>query len=89
MTCSYLVCVIWGVFFLFWAVSALHNAPQIEHRESFSSRMLYLGLIGVAICLIAFDPLIHGPLLWRFLPRSAVSNLMGLVVLLSGPGFAV
>ncbi len=78
-----------GIFFLFWVISAMRAAPHAERREPFVSRLFYLILLGIAIGLIVFDPLIYGPLLWRIFPESPVGSLIGLAILISGLGFAV
>jgi protein-S-isoprenylcysteine O-methyltransferase Ste14 len=89
MTFSKVAYLLWGIFFLFWVISALRIGSHAERRESLSSRLLYLGLVGIAISLIVFDPLIYGPLLRRIVPEGAAPALAGLVVLILGLGFAV
>jgi len=84
-----MVYIIWGIFFLFWAISTLRNSSHTARRESLFSRLLYLGLLGIAISLIVFDPFIYGPLLWRILPEWSVLTLIGFAILILGLGFAV
>jgi protein-S-isoprenylcysteine O-methyltransferase Ste14 len=83
------VYIIWGIFFLFWVISALQTRSHAERRESIFSRWLYLSLLGIAIALIVFDPAIYGPLLWRILPEEITLTVTGLVILILGLGFAV
>jgi protein-S-isoprenylcysteine O-methyltransferase Ste14 len=89
LTFNKLIYSIWEIFFGYWALSALRNRSQIERQESLFSRFLYLGLIGLAISLIVFDPLIYGLLLWRILPNRIVVNLIGVVITILGLSFAV
>ncbi len=79
----------WGVFFLYWLISGLRSRAHNERQEPIASRLVYLGLLGSAISLIAFDPWIYGPLLRRFVPESAYVNIIGLAVLMLGLGIAV
>ncbi len=79
----------WGIFFLYWAISALRSAGPSQRSEPILSRLYFLFLLGIAIGLICFDPLILGPLLWRFLPESLPVYLAGSAVMLFGLGFAV
>lgn len=79
----------WGAFFLYWVIAACLDSGPRERRESILSRLQYLSLIGVAIGLIVFDPLIFGPLLWRFLPESLGAYTSGTVIVILGLGFAV
>ena len=48
-----------------------------------------MGLLGIAISLIVFDPLIYAPLLWHILPEGVAPDLTGLAILILGLGFAV
>ena len=56
-----IVYIIWGIFVLFWVISAMQNSSHGEPRESIFSRLLYLSLLEIAISLIVFDPAIDGP----------------------------
>jgi protein-S-isoprenylcysteine O-methyltransferase Ste14 len=88
-TFNKVVYLIWGIFFGYWFLSALRNKSKIERRESLFSRLLYLTLVGLAISLIVFDPLIYGPLLWRILPEEFMVDFIGVVILILGLCFAV
>ncbi len=80
---------IWGIFFGYWFLSSFLNRPSLERREPFLSRLLYLVILGVAISLITFDPLIFGPLLWRVFPEGTLVDAIGFAILLAGLGFAI
>ena len=88
-TFNKLIYLIWGAFFLYWFLAALFNQAKTEQKEAIAHRLLYLTLLGLAIALIAFDPEIYGPLLWRFIQDSLVVRVIGLVILVIGLGFAV
>ncbi len=79
----------WGMFFLYWVISAWHNSETRQRSETTLSRLVFLLLLGIAIGLIAFDPLFLGPLLWRFLPESLGIYLAGTAIMITGLGFAV
>jgi hypothetical protein len=83
------VYLIWGIFFGYWFLSAFHDKLKAERQESLFSRLLYLTLVGLAVSLIAFDPLIYGPLLWRILPEGGLVNFIGVAASILGLGFAV
>jgi protein-S-isoprenylcysteine O-methyltransferase Ste14 len=83
------VYMIWGIFFTYWFLSSLFNKAKTERQESIAYRLLYLTLLGFAVSLIVFDPIIFGPLLWHFLPVGTISYLPGFVLLVFGLGFAV
>ncbi len=89
LTFTKVVYLIWGLFFAYWLLSSFHNKSKTNRRESLSSRLLYLTLIGLAVSLIVFDPLIYGPLLWRIFPEGMVVDSIGLATLILGLGFAV
>ncbi len=84
-----LLYLIWGIFFGYWFLASLRNKSSAERREPLLSRLLYLALLGLAIALIIFDPLIFGPLLWRIFPAGVAIDSIGFVIILSGLGFAV
>ncbi len=84
-----MVYLIWGIFFAYWFLSSLYNKSNAQRQESLSSRLLYLTFLGLAISLIAFDPVIYGPLLRRFLPEGIVVDAIGIAILILGLGFAV
>ncbi len=81
--------VFWGIFFAYWFIAAPRSASAITQREPLPSRLLFLLILGLAVSLIVFDPLVYGPLLWRFLPQALAIELVGLVILLAGLAFAV
>ncbi len=80
---------LWGLFFAYWFISSLFNRSSAARKEPLLSRILYLALLGLAIALIAFDPLILGPLLGRLYPEGIAVGLVGLVITLAGLGFAI
>jgi len=80
---------IWSGFFAYWYLSSVLNRAKTERQESNLSRLFYLGLTGLAVSLIAFDPAIYGPLLWRFLPEGTLARLLGFAILVSGLCFAI
>ncbi len=80
---------IWGIFFGYWFLSSLYLKSSIERREPWLSRLLYLALLGLAISLLGFDPLIFGPLLWRIFPEGINTDFIGLALMISGLGVAV
>jgi protein-S-isoprenylcysteine O-methyltransferase Ste14 len=83
------VYLIWGVFLSYWFLSTLRKKSIIEKRESLFSRLLYLTLVGLAVALIVFDPLVYGPLLWRIFPEGVGVDLIGVAILILGLGFTV
>lgn len=89
LTFNKVVYLIWGLFFAYWFLSSFRNKSKTNRQESVSSRLLYLTLIGLAISLIVFDPLIYGPLLWRIFPEGVAVDFIGLATLILGLGFAV
>ncbi len=89
LTFTKVVYLIWGLFFAYWFLSSFRNKSKTNRRESLSSRLLYLTLIGLAVSLIVFDPLIYGPLLWRIFPEGIVVDSIGLAALILGLGLAV
>ncbi len=82
MTFTKVAWVVWGVFILYWAVSARLSPSPAERREALSARLVYLSLLVVGIALLVFDPPFYGPLLWRFIPDEIGANLIGLAILL-------
>ncbi len=86
---SRLAYLLWGIFFLYWFLSAFRTKSRIERRESLSSRLSYAVILGLAVSLIAFDPFFYGPLLQRILPATFIVDLIGMALLISGLLFAV
>ncbi len=80
---------IWGIFFAFWFLASLFTRSKVDQKESLISRLLYLALLGVAIALIVFDPLVLGPLLLRIFPEGVIADSIGFVIIIAGLGFAV
>jgi protein-S-isoprenylcysteine O-methyltransferase Ste14 len=83
---------LWGIFFGYWALCALGHRSPIDRREPLLSRLLNLGLIGLAISLIVLDPRLydlHGLLSRRILPKGIAVSLVGLATLVSGLSFMV
>jgi hypothetical protein len=62
-TFNELTYLIWGIFFFYWFLSSMVNTVKTEKQESISYRLPYLTLLGMAIPMIVFDPMIYGPLL--------------------------
>jgi protein-S-isoprenylcysteine O-methyltransferase Ste14 len=89
LTINKAVYLIWGIFFTYWFLSSFFNKAKSERQESIPSRLLYLTPLSLAISLIVFDPVVFGPLLWRFLPAGTTTYLIGFVILVFGLGFAV
>ncbi len=89
LTFSKVAYLLWGIFFAFWFLYGARGKSRIEQRESLASRMSYLAILGLAISLIVFDPLVYGPLLWRVLPQTIVVDLIGMALLMIGLAFAV
>ncbi len=89
LTYHKLLYLIWGSFFGYWFLSSFRSRLNIEWREPFPSRLSYLILLGVAISLLVFDPLILGPLLWRFFPEGMIIDFIGFAIIVSGLAFAV
>lgn len=88
-TFNKLVYSIWGVFFAYWFLSSLFNKSKTERQETIAYRVLYLILLGLAVSLIVFDPVIYGPLLGRFLPEGMLLRVIGIAILVFGLGFAI
>ncbi len=80
---------LWGIFFTFWFLYGARSKAKVEQQESLASRLSYFAVLGLAISLIAIDPLFYGPLLWRVWPRIAAIDLIGVVLLILGLAFAV
>ncbi len=89
LTFSKVAYLLWGIFFAFWFLYGARSKSRIEQRESLASRLSYLTILGLAIALIAFDPLIFGPLLWRVLPQAMAVYLLGMALLIFGLAFTV
>jgi len=83
------VVAVWVAFVLYWGVSARSRPSAAERKEALPSRLAYLGLLALAIALLALDPPIEGPLQGRFVPAGMAASLIGLAVLLLGLLFAV
>lgn len=90
LTFNKVVYSIWGIFFGYWFLSAIRSQSKLERQESLFSRLIYLALIGLAISLIVFNPLIYGSLLSsRILPEGIVVDSIGLAILILGLGFGI
>ncbi len=79
----------WGIFFLYWIISAWRSSEPRQRSETILSRLVFLLLLGIAIGLITFDPLFLGPLLWRFVPESLGIYLSGTAIMVTGLFFAI
>ena len=88
-TFNKIIYLLWGMFFAYWFISSLFNRSKIAQRETLPSRVFYLTFIGLAISLVAFDPLFYGPLLGRFLPDGIIIKVFGAGLLILGLAFAV
>ncbi|MBN2086457.1 MAG: isoprenylcysteine carboxylmethyltransferase family protein [Anaerolineales bacterium] len=89
MIYSTAVCVAWGVFFLFWILSALRNRQSVRHREPFSSRFVNIFLYSITAALLIYDWRIAAPLSSRFIPDHWMISLAGLAAQAAGLWFAL
>ena len=80
---------IWGVFAVYWFLSSRGGRSRADRRESPATRLQYLTLVLISIVLIATDPPLLGPLLWRVWPDVVIAEVIGVAVLLVGLSLAV
>ena len=80
---------VWSAWALYWLVAAYGNKAT-RRREPLTSRLIYMLALVAGSVLIAWDRWPWGRVLDEFLwPRSALSYLVGLAVLIVGLAFSV
>jgi protein-S-isoprenylcysteine O-methyltransferase Ste14 len=80
---------VWSAWALYWLVAAYGNKAT-QRREPFASRLIYMLALVAGGVLIAWDRWPWGRVLDEFFwPRSALSYLVGLAVLIAGLAFSV
>ncbi|HWW33554.1 MAG TPA: isoprenylcysteine carboxylmethyltransferase family protein [Steroidobacteraceae bacterium] len=80
---------VWSAWALYWLVAAYGNKAT-RRREPFASRLIYMLALVAGSVLIAWDRWPWGRALDEFFwPRSALSYLVGLAVLIVGLAFSV
>jgi protein-S-isoprenylcysteine O-methyltransferase Ste14 len=79
---------VWGIFFLFWIITAMQNRQRAQESEPFFSRLPNIILYGIAITLLIFDLSFFAPFVWRIVPDGWGISLTGLAIQISGLGFA-
>ena len=85
----HLISWVWGAWALYWLVAAYGNKAT-QRREPFTSRLIYMLALVAGGVLIAWDRWPWGWVLDESLwPRSALSYLVGLAVLIVGLAFSV
>lgn len=79
------VYIAWGIFWVYWFISALRTRSQTVRQQSSLSRWLHWILMILGYWVLFSDP----ALLWRFLPDNIVVKLIGILILFSGLSFAI
>lgn len=86
---QHLISGVWAAWTLYWLVAAYGNKAT-QRRERFTSRLTYMLALVAGGVLIAWDRWPWGRVLDAFFwPRSALSYLVGLAVLIVGLAFSV
>jgi protein-S-isoprenylcysteine O-methyltransferase Ste14 len=79
----------WGVFWIYWFISALRYYSPVQRQESPILRLLYWILLILGLGILISDPLAFDPLLRRFLPDGVTVKLTGVIITFLGLGFAI
>jgi protein-S-isoprenylcysteine O-methyltransferase Ste14 len=79
---------LWMILFAVWGIAAL-RAKKTTQSEGGISRAVHLGMIVLSLLLGLTEWLHFGPLGNRFVPKTPVIVILGLLVELSGIGLAI
>jgi hypothetical protein len=80
---------LWGIFWIYWLISALQISVPTRLRENSLIRWVYWILLVAEFGILISNPVTLGPLSWHFIPNYLGIKVMGIIVLFLGLSFSV